>query len=419
MIFLALRYLLARRRQTLFTLLGIFFGAAAYVAISGFMLGFREYLVDQLVNNNAHIRIQAREEFLTERALDRAFYGDAYAHVFWIAPPSGTKGNILVENPQKWYQRLRADPRVEAYTPQLTTNAVFSNGPATASAPLIGTDPSQQVKVTTIGNYIIRGTWDDLTVGGNRLVIGNELRRKLGVDVSQNVLVSLPGGTPTPFKVVAVFDTGNAQADSLAYGALGDVQRVNRTPSRVNEIGVRLRDYTQAADIATTWGQISPEKVQSWDQLFANIFSIFRIQDAVRFLSVGAILVVAGFGIYNVLNMTVMQKRQDIAILRSMGYSGRDVIWLFFSQGLMLAISGAGLGLVFGYLFSLYIQTIPFPATPGASGGTLDHLLVSFDPAIYVQAASLAVISASFASILPARAAGKLTPIDIIRAGAA
>ena len=114
MIFLALRYLLARRRQTLLTLLGIFFGAGAYVAISGFMLGFREYLVDQLVNNNAQILIQAREDFLTEHSLDHAFYGDAYKHVFWISPPSGTKGNILVENPQKWYERLRDDARFAA-----------------------------------------------------------------------------------------------------------------------------------------------------------------------------------------------------------------------------------------------------------------------------------------------------------------
>ena len=415
MIFLALRYLLARRRQTLLTLLGIFFGAAAYVAISGFMLGFREYLVDQLVNNNAHIRIQAREDFLTEHSLDQAFYGDVYKHVFWTSPPSGTKGNILVENPQEWYQRLRADPRVTAFTPQLTANVVLSNGPANVATVLIGTDPLQQVKVTTIGEYVTEGEWNGLAAGGNRLVLGEELRKKLGVNLSQNVLVSLPGGTPTPFKVVAIFDTGNVQGNSQAYGALSDVQRVNRTPNRVNEIGVRLHDYTQAVDIATTWSRISPEKVQSWDQLFANIFSIFRIQDAVRYLSVGAILIVAGFGIYNVLNMTVVQKRQDIAILRSMGYNGRDVIWLFFAQGLLLALSGSALGLLFGYFLSLYIQTIPFAGGPG--GGGVGHLLVSFNPAIYAQGALLAVVSASIASILPARAAGRLTPIEIIRAG--
>jgi lipoprotein-releasing system permease protein len=87
MIGLAIRYLLAKRWQTILMLLGIFFGAASYVTISGFMLGFRGYLVDQLVNNNPHIHIEAREEFLTSTSLNEAFYNDRYTHVF-LEPPT-------------------------------------------------------------------------------------------------------------------------------------------------------------------------------------------------------------------------------------------------------------------------------------------------------------------------------------------
>lgn len=416
MISLAFRYLLARRKQSLLTLLGIFFGAAAYVTISGFMLGFREYLVNQLVNNSPHVYIQAREEFLTADSLNRAMYGDAVAHVFWAVPPSGTKDTAIVDNPQSWYERLKADPRVVAYTPQLTANALFSKGPTTATASLIGTDPLRQVQVTTIGDYVVEGRWEDLAAGGNRLVIGAELRRKLGVNVSQNVLVSVTNGTPTPFKVVGVYSTGNLLTDIQAYGALSDVQKINRTPNEVSQIGVKLHDHTRAASLASSWSKLSPEKIESWDQKNASLFDVFRIQDAVRFLSIGSILVVAGFGIYNVLNMTVMQKRRDIAILRSMGYSTGDVTWLFFSQGLIVAVSGAALGLLFGYGLCRFLETIPFGGGPlGAGPG---HLVISFNPAIYIQAAILALLAASIASVLPARAAGKLTPIEIIRAGA-
>src|SRR5687767_11667798 len=116
MIFLALRYLFARPRQTVLTLLGIFLGTAAYVAISGFMLGFREYLIDQLINNDAHIHIEAREEFLSDHSLDKAFYENKADHVFWNPAPSGRKDSDMVENPQQWYVRLDADPRVAAYT---------------------------------------------------------------------------------------------------------------------------------------------------------------------------------------------------------------------------------------------------------------------------------------------------------------
>jgi len=156
--------------------------------------------------------------------------------------------------------------------------------------------------------------------------------------------------------------------------------------------------------------------VESWDQQNANLFSVFALQDAIRYLSIGAIMIVAGFGIYNVLNMTVVQKRRDIAILRSMGYSGADVIWLFFSQGLILGLSGVALGLSFGYVLSLYLETIPFGASPMGRGA--GHLIISFEPAIYLQSALLAMLAALLASVLPARAAGRLAPIEIIRAGA-
>ena len=130
---------------------------------------------------------------------------------------------------------------------------------------------------------------------------------------------------------------------------------------------------------------------------------------------IGAILIVAGFGIYNVLNMMVTQKRQDIAILRSMGYDTLEIITLFFSQGLILGMVGAVFGLTFGYLFCRYLKTISFMMKT-ASNPT-GHLMISLEPRIYVQGAVLAILAASFASILPARAAGKLTPIEIIRSG--
>lgn len=415
MIGLAIRYLLAKRRQTILMLLGIFFGAASYVTISGFMLGFRGYLVDQLVNNNPHIHIEAREEFLTSTSLNEAFYNDRYTHVFWSPPPSGRKDNAIVEKPQGWYARLRADPRVAAFSPQLSASVIFTNGKATAPTTLIGCDPLQQEKVTTIGGYIVEGKFSDIAAGGNRVVIGKELQRRLGVRLAQNILVSLGKGPPSPFKIVGVFDSGNKMTDNVAYGSLVDVQKVNGSPNHVNKIAVRLFDHTQAAALATAWANFGPEKVESWDQINANVFDVFRIQDAIRFLSIGAIMVVAGFGIYNVLNMMVIQKRRDIAILRSMGYSTREIISLFFTQGFLLGITGVALGLSSGYGICLYLRTIPFKGNPMQSAG---YMLVSTAPEIYLQAGFLALATACLASVLPARAAGKLTPIEIIRSGA-
>lgn len=415
MIFLSLRYLFARPRQTLLMLLGFFFGTAAFVTLSGIMLGFRGYLVYQLINNDDHLHVEPREEFLAERSLDREFFGGRVQRVFWDVPPSGRKDSAAVDNPQAWYARFDADPRVVAFTPQLTAAVIFAKARATVAATLIGCDAPAQLRVTTLGDYVTEGRFQDVAAGGNRAAVGHELMKLLGARLSQNVMVSLADGRPAPFKVVAVFKTGNRFIDRTAYAAIADVQRVNRTPNRVNKISVRTRDHTRAAAMASAWSAVSSDKVESWDQKNASLFDVFRIQDAVRFISIGAIMVVAGFGIYNVLNMTVVQKRRDVAILRSVGYGPWDVVWLFLAQGLLLGACGVALGLAFGYGLSFYLETIPLGEGP--MGGT-GRLIVSRDPSIYLQAAGLALGSALIASVLPARAAGRLSPIEIIRQGA-
>lgn len=415
MIFLAIRYLLERKRQTLLTLLGVFFGTMAYVSVSGFFLGFQGFIVEQLVNNQAQIHIQARQDYLTDHQLDNAFYNKLFKHVFWVVPPSGVQGYIEVQNPQSWYVRLRADPRVESFSPLLTAPALFTLSKISVSAVLIGCSPIQQARVTSIADYMIEGKFSDIAIGGNRVILGDELAKRLGAGINQTVLVSVGTYDAVPFKVIGRFRTGNRGADLQAYGAISDVQRVNRTPNIVNEIGVRLKDYSQAAAIATNWSKIAPERTEIWDQQNANIFSVFRIQTSLRFAMILTVLIVAGFGMYNILNMTVNQKRQDIAILHSMGYDTFDIVLLFFSQGLIIGVCGSVLGLICGYFLCLYLQTIPFmPATQSNPSG---HLHISLSLSIYIQAMILGNFSVSIASILPARAAGKLTPIEIIRSG--
>lgn len=167
--------------------------------------------------------------------------------------------------------------------------------------------------------------------------------------------------------------------------------------------------------MARTWAMSSPERVESWGDQNANILSVFSIQTALRFSMIVTVLIVAGFGIYNILNMTVNQKRQDIAILRALGYDAFDVIMLFFSQGLIVGVSGGALGLICGYFLCSYLQTIPFmPATPSNPQG---HLHIALTADIFLQAALMALLSAGFASILPSWTASKLTPIEIIRVG--
>jgi lipoprotein-releasing system permease protein len=172
-----------------------------------------------------------------------------------------------------------------------------------------------------------------------------ELLQRLGARVTETVLVSSGNSVPVPFKIVGVFKVGIKTLDEgTAYGSLADVQKINGTPSQVNEIAVRVTDIEEAASIAKSWTSASTEKVQSWDQLNANFLNVVNIQNATKTLMIAVILIVASFGIYNILNMTVTQKRKEIAILRSMGFEPYEIISLFVYQGLILGVVGGLLG---------------------------------------------------------------------------
>lgn len=121
-------------------------------------------------------------------------------------------------------------------------------------------------------------------------------------------------------------------------------------------------------------------------------------------------MIVAAFGIYNILNILVNQKRKDIGILRSVGFESSDIVHLFLIQGLILGISGGLLGLMMGKFMSLYIETLRI-------GGMTDRMIVNHSPKVYLSGLVMAITSSAISSVLPAISAGKLKPIDIVRSG--
>jgi len=141
---------------------------------------------------------------------------------------------------------------------------------------------------------------------------------------------------------------------------------------------------------------------------------VFKMQDTIRYTLSFVVLLIAAFGIYNILNMIVQQKRGEIAILRSMGFEASDIIQLFLSQGIILGFIGGLLGLGVGTLACLYIQSIQFGTNMGMS--SVNHMLIAWHGYFYVVAFLMAFLSGIVAGFLPAYAASRLHPIEILRA---
>lgn len=415
--FLALRHLSSRKKQSFLTLAGITLGTAAYVVISGMMLGFQTFIIDQLINNDAHIRISAREEIITEHSMDDDFFSIETSStdplVQWVSPPSGRRDSAYILSPRTWTDRLDQMPEVAAYAQQMKSQLIITRGKVSTAASMIGVQPQQQLLVTNIEKHMRSGKFTDIGRGGNQIVAGDGLLKKLGARVGDTLLLSSGKTAPQPFKVIGSFHLGVKNLDdALIYGSLSDVQSLNRTPSRVTDIAIRLHDVEQAGNLAQNWDLLSPERVQSWDQANEGIMSVFKTQDIVRNSMTISILIVAGFGIYNILNMAINHKKREIAILRSMGYESHDIVNLFLIQGVLLGTAGGIIGCALGYGLCEVMARIPVSANRGLGD---NYMIVAFFPSIYVRGFFLAFGSAAIASFFPARAAGKLTPIDVIR----
>ncbi len=412
MFFLAYRHLTSRKRQTVLAITGIAMGVAAYISIAGLMRGFQNFIIDQLVNNDAHIRISSREEYIEPHSLDHIFFPNA-AHIFWLSLPSGRRDSAKITYPSNWFNRLNNDPNVQAYSQQLVAQVIVRRGKITSTARLIGSDPARQIKVTNIAKYMLKGKFKDIGLSGNKIIIGSGLLNKLGAQVKESILLSSGQSSPIPFKIVGVFELGVKNLnDMLIFASLPDVQKVNQTPSQISDIAVKLFDVTLANTLAQTWAEYSQDKVQSWDQANEGAMSVFKTQDIVRNTMTFSILIVAGFGIYNILTMAVSQKRKDIAILRSIGFEPKDISRLFIIQGSILGGIGGIIGTVLGYAICLTLAQISI--SPQRMIGT-GKMMISFEISIYVYGFAMGLVSAIVASFLPAKAAGKMEPIDIIR----
>lgn len=410
MFFLAWRQLIAKKKQTLLILLGISFGTLLFVSISGVQLGMRQYIFDQLLNNTAHILISGAENDILVKEVSQSLYPQQA--VLWTVPPAGKRDEAKLQNYQGWRTRLESDPRVFDFSPRLSANALVSSGKFSATVGLIGTLPEHHERISKVNQYIKEGSFSALKSGGNNIVLGSGVVKNLGIRLNQIVQVRYGQNESAPYKVVGIVHYGNQQFDnSVAFMHLNNVQTLTQSPGRISAIAVSLLDIDQSAELAATWASISKDKVEDWKTANKAFMEVIKVQDFTRYFITTAILIVAAFGIYNVLTIMINQKRKEIAILRAIGYEPKKILELILYQGVTLGLGGGIVGIILGYLLCIWIGSIDFGFEIGGS----NHLLISYDWDIYVTAFITANVASLIASLIPAWEASRMTPMDIIR----
>ncbi|MBV6633297.1 MAG: ABC transporter permease [Alphaproteobacteria bacterium] len=407
---IALRQLLDRKRQSLVSLAGIVLGVAFFLAIASLMQGSENDFVKRLIDNSPHISVS--DEFRNPHPQPvETRYPDAVIQVHSVKPQFEIRG---IRHHERMVDFLNGQESVEAAS-VLLGQALISFAGRDVSITLNGMHPEDVTTVTTIQDYMIDGGIEELIINPDGLIVGAELLHKLALSIGENVTVATTTGELKTFKIVGVFRTGRASYDEQqVFADLKRVQALLDRPNRANSVIVKMDDPNEALSLAS---QIEAEygyKSVSWQESSEDILSTFVVRNIIMYTVVSAVLIVAAFGIYNVISTVVLEKHRDIAILKSMGFRAGDIRSVFLIQGLILGAIGNMIGIPLGCLFMLALGQVEINP-PGATDPI--NLPLDWSWPQFAIAASFAMLAALFAAFLPARKAAQVHPVDILRGG--
>lgn len=408
---IATHLLRARLKQTIVAAVGVTFGIAMFIALNGFMNGLNDLLDGLMLNRTAHVRLynEIKPSKVQPIILDEK-YKNSTNFISSVKPKDRGKA---IYNSQAIIQYLKADKRIIDVAPKITEPVFFNSGTIEISGIIDGIDVLPEEKLFRVSDYIIDGNVNDL-VQSNSIIIGKGLADKMLLARGDVIKVTSAKGNLASLKIVGISQSGIAEFDNtMSYTSLATAQKLlGEATNYVTDIQVKLFDMKIAPTVAKEFQ--NKFDLDAIDYQTAN--SQFETGSSVRSIisyAVGIVLlIVAGFGIYNILNMMIFEKMDSIAILKATGFSGNDVKWIFISLALIIGIVGGIFGLIFGYIFSSIIDAIPFET---ASLPTIKTYPINYNPMFYIIGILFALITTTIAGLFPALKASKVDPVEIIR----
>jgi len=392
--------------------LGVTFGIGTFIIMMGFMTGLNGLLDGLVLDRTPHVHIynEIKPTEVQPIQLDDAFVGD-FNIIRNVKPKESL---VRIHNALPLISELKKDKRVRGVTAQATARVFYVAGSIELNGIVNGIDVMDQVKLFNFGDYIIEGSGESLLKRTNGILLGAGVAKKMSLSVDDKINVSTPNGGVFPLKIVGIYQSGLAEVDNVqSYVNVKTAQQLLGEGSNyISDINVKLYDMGLAPEMAK-------ELTKSFDLTAIDIQTAnaqFETGTSIRNLITYAVsitlLIVAGFGIYNILNMLIYEKMNDIAILKATGFSGSDVKKIFVSQAIIIGFIGGLLGLILGFIGTVLIDHAPFEteAMP-----TIKTYPIDYNPLFYIVGITFAMISTFLAGYLPARKAEKIDPVEIIR----
>lgn len=401
-------HLTSRIRQLLVAVLSVSFGISMYIAMNSFMAGVNNIQTEITFTTMSHIKI----------------YNDLADDITPIVPEPKDRNTILMVNNARNIQytkgiknadaikiKLLDMPEINGVTLQLNENVFIRNGISKTSASLSGIETADENELFETAKYVIDGDLGELDKRSDGIILGVGLAQTIGVKTGNTISVTTSDGVSKTFKIIGLLESGSKVTDKTR--ALVSMQTArqlfSKNRSYATDVLVNTYDYNNARAVAKKINHLTDYKVESWQEGNDQLVSSSLLRDILAIAVSLTILIVAGFGIYNIMNMTANEKIKEIAILKAMGFNGKDVIEIFLTQSVAIGFIGGLVGLVLGNVIVQMLDIVPFKI---ASENTLP---VAYRLKDYILAFSFGLIITLIAGYLPSRKASKVDPVEILR----
>jgi lipoprotein-releasing system permease protein len=402
---IGLTHILTRKKQTIVASLGVTVGITAFVFLNSLVMGFTRFFDQTIFKSIPHLRIYKEDAVSAPLLKSSEFNGTPV-----VVNPRILNQPRNIINPKQVLSDVKKQPGVANAIEWITVNLFYTSGRSQINGIASGADISEADAMFEIQPTMLVGNVRNLESVSNGIIIGAGIAEKLNLRMDDNLTVVSAMGVTKVMKVVGIFKTSFSLNDnSKSYINLSVAQQLLREgPAYVTEIYVNVTDPKEAEKYNEPLERVSGYKTENWKQANETFVAGGKTRNIMMRSISAAILLVAAFGIYNILNMTIMQKLNDIAILKATGFSGKDVIRIFVGEAFIMGTFGTFFGLLIASVLVNLLSRVYI-------GGDIGYFPIRFEPVIVTIGAVVGIIVTLGAGYIPARNAARVDPIEIFR----
>jgi lipoprotein-releasing system permease protein len=400
---IAKKYIFSNKKLTTVAVMGVLLGMSVYIFMNSLLVGFDRSSNTSIFRSTSHIRVYKDDE------ISQVLIEEPKEHYIIVNPKVVPNNNTII-NPDKIQSIILKQKDVVVVTPQVNSNVFYNNGKSQISGLSVGIKPDEANLMYDIKSFMVEGNFDLLKSKPNGIVIGSGISEKMNLSVNDNINLTSSKGINRTFKIVGIFKTNNSVTDkSKSYiNIAASQQLLKQGNSYITDINVNIKNPEKAEEVAKKISDLTGYKAEGWKQANETLMATNKMRKMIiTFVSL-TILLVAGFGIYNILNMTVSSKINDIAILKAMGFKGKDVIRIFVTQAVTIGLMGVIAGVIMATILITLLKRVYL-------GGDIGYFPVDYEPTKFVQGVVIGLIITFFAGYIPAKKAAKIDPVDIFR----